>query len=187
MQVVILLLCLIPSISFSQIDDSTKMEIELLKIEVRELLKEIDTLKSAMDSSKMYRLRQENDELRLLMRKFIFEIDSLNTRNLMVTDERDEYKKKTESFEEKAAPRKLLQGLESSVIEAKETCTLVFELTLNESGYVKKVTFLPSKSTTDDEDLIRSVSELIRNQVRYNYSKGVKEQIVQFTVKLNAV
>ena len=163
------------------------MEIELLKIEIRELLKEIDTLKSAMDSSTMYRLRQENDELRLLMRKFIFEIDSLNTRNLVITDERDEYKKKTESSEKNMAPRKLLYGIEQSVIEVKESCIMTFELTVNESGYVQKAEFLRANSTSTDEGLIRRLTDIIKNQVKYNYSKGVKEQIVQFSVKLNAV
>lgn len=181
----ILILLLSPSISFSQEKEVDATNTEDFNAQVRRLNLAIDSLIFKTDENKknMQRLKLENDELRKLLREYIIEIDSLFTVNLHLLDELDkcESSLKKTMFSE---PRKLIQGIENSVFNVKESCTLTFDLTVNQSGYPKKVEFIPSKSTEDDKDLIREVSEAIRYGVKYEFREGVEEEVIRFVVNL---
>lgn len=102
-------------------------EIAKQQQEIQKLLDELNSSKK-INASTIARLRRENDELRSIMRGYVYEIDSLNTLNLSLrndlddkttklaktTEERDTYQQKADALDEKVKAGQKLVVISSS-------------------------------------------------------------------------
>ena len=93
----------------------------------------------------------------------------------------------TENTEENSIEtrRYIIKTPDVSSIDSDETCSIVFNLTIDEYGYIKGTPeVIKQGTTTANTSLIQEATALIKSQVRYNASPGSKDVKKSFILRL---
>lgn len=154
-------------------------EIEKQKEHIQSLMAELDDAKSnnRLNAGYISKLKKENDELRSIMRGYVYEIDSLNTLNLSLrndldktttvltqtTTERDNLQLKTDALTEKVKEGQRLDVIKSSFQSAAMKQTLTN--TMKETNRAKNVVQIQSAFTIGKNAITESGSKQVYMQV----------------------
>lgn len=82
--------------------------------------------------------------------------------------------------------RQILAYVNANDIQYNYDVKFVFNVTINEDGYVIDVRNVNSLTTTSDAVIIRKVMELVKQQVRYSKAPGAAVQTLRYTVNFKA-
>lgn len=85
-----------------------------------------------------------------------------------------------------AGKRTVLAHVNANDIRYNHDVTFVFQVGINEDGYIVDIRNKRSETTTSDGVIINKVKELVRKQVRYSKAPGAPLQTLIYTVNFKA-
>ncbi len=79
-----------------------------------------------------------------------------------------------------------LNNINTDGIEFNQNCTIVLKLTINAEGRVIRTEVITGRTTTIDQRIINQISELVKQQIRYNKKQGAGIEKIALTLNIKA-